>query len=718
MMDGTKRWALLIGVDYYFKGTERTITYQHLNGCVRDVLAIENYLQSVGPCDITKLTASNGGDKPTEDESAWPTHDNIVNELKRIKDAASPGDLVYIHYSGHGIRRDKLRQQDEEGDNISGTALVPTDVLTGKAYLTGYQLGVWIRNMVEGKKLRVTLVLDSCFSGRGMRDMDNTASFAVRTSVDRFDDFWLSSDNAAEKAAEKAAEEAAKKAADTAGDTNIPSEPVHRNIAVRQSWLSNPVGCTVLTACGVDETAGEQIFGSAQDRNGVLTHWMLDILRRHPKGRPPTYTRVREHVASRIRSKESKLKQSPVLYGDDYYEFFGEKPLVQRPACRVLKKQGNYVELDVGRAQGVAAGAIYDVYPETWDIEWGSTTDDLGPQNISPPQVRVDTVLDFQCKAILLAQDDATPENTVVETGSRAVLQTWALGSDIYVQFDCPPSRPNVEEFRNSLRMEIENTPGLHLCTDDAATRKAFIVSINQHQHFEFHDEKGVRLSRLPKISLEDAEGSKKLAHILRHLARFQAIQGLQNSNPQSSLSPANFTFELLDTNEKPLPKASSGKYEIEEGQAITISFVNNKLLKPVHVAFFSLNATWGIEKLSPQGGQPSEEAFGHNPVRCTVEMEIPGKASEDDPSEIDDTIKACVYAGEPPLSWDELALPNLPLEVSLIWPDTPVEAAFVGYDPVADAHRNPKAVTTPSTMREGRWAILDFIVHTSPLSD
>lgn len=80
MMDDTKRWALLIGINYYFKGTERRITYEHLNGCVPDVFAIENYLQSVGPCHITKLTASNGGDKPTEDESAWPTAHNLIHD--------------------------------------------------------------------------------------------------------------------------------------------------------------------------------------------------------------------------------------------------------------------------------------------------------------------------------------------------------------------------------------------------------------------------------------------------------------------------------------------------------------------------------------------------------------------------------------------------------------------------------------------------------------
>ncbi|XTI83115.1 hypothetical protein V2W45_1326542 [Cenococcum geophilum] len=186
------------------RGKERPITYQYLNGYVQDIFAIENYLQSVGPCDITKLTASNGGDKPTEDESAWPTYNNIINELKRIKDAASPGDLVaYGCFNwgslSHGVLTWSLDQE----------------------YSRSY------------------------FSRQGMRDI---ASFAVRTSMDQFNNSMLLSNKTANATA---------KAADTANTTNIPPKPGHRNAAVRQSWLLNPVSCTILTAYGVNKTAGE-----------------------------------------------------------------------------------------------------------------------------------------------------------------------------------------------------------------------------------------------------------------------------------------------------------------------------------------------------------------------------------------------------------------------------------------------------------------------------
>jgi hypothetical protein len=45
-----------------------------------------------------------------------------------------------------------------------------TDVLKGKLYLTGYYLGVWVYNMVKEKGLRVTVMLDSCYSGASFQN--------------------------------------------------------------------------------------------------------------------------------------------------------------------------------------------------------------------------------------------------------------------------------------------------------------------------------------------------------------------------------------------------------------------------------------------------------------------------------------------------------------------------------------------------------------------
>jgi len=102
--------ALLIGIDAYVQDTGRNGTiYRPLRGCVRDILEVERFLRGAGvPAErITRLIAPGpsgpGIDLPRPPESR-PTYDNIVSAWQRVMATARKGDVVYIHYSGHGGR--------------------------------------------------------------------------------------------------------------------------------------------------------------------------------------------------------------------------------------------------------------------------------------------------------------------------------------------------------------------------------------------------------------------------------------------------------------------------------------------------------------------------------------------------------------------------------------------------------------------------------------
>ena len=107
-MDGVNavnnHWAVLIGINFYTK------TSKSLNGCVRDVRNIEQYLKTTEtPVHIDVLTASTPSDTnsryPTEKPGLWPTYQNVTASLKRITDESKPGDFVYTHYSGYGTQK-------------------------------------------------------------------------------------------------------------------------------------------------------------------------------------------------------------------------------------------------------------------------------------------------------------------------------------------------------------------------------------------------------------------------------------------------------------------------------------------------------------------------------------------------------------------------------------------------------------------------------------
>ena len=360
--------ALLIGCDFYFAGSAEnddgnSIRFPHLHGAVRDVNDVDSFLVNIGvPKDrIVELTASynpHSPSGPTEnDPSKWPTHANIIRELENITERSSHGTLVYIQFSGHGIHRGRVPEakMSPGGDTLLGAALATTDVLENNGrYLTANELGLRIQNMVR-KGLRVTLVLDACFAGRGLRE---GATYTIRTVPPYHDDRDLGSDAAAE-------EEARQYLARTSGT---------RQSVTIENWLSNPVGCTVLTACGIQQTAGEDTFQeigkNTRLRRGVLTHWMLDFLNQCPTPNFPSYTAVKDYVKMKIQTTSPHIHQIPVLYGDAEYEFFGTRQHARRPICRVIEAWDDKVCLDVGSAQGVTVDTVYAIYPaNVVDIE-------------------------------------------------------------------------------------------------------------------------------------------------------------------------------------------------------------------------------------------------------------------------------------------------------------------------------------------------------------
>ncbi|KAI9753872.1 MAG: hypothetical protein M1815_005970, partial [Lichina confinis] len=99
----TNCWVILIGINFYWKRENR------LEGAVRDVEHIKKFLETEStPVNAHTFTASTPTDPnarhPTEDPSLWPTFETVTNSFSTVASEAKPGDFVYIHYSGHGVK--------------------------------------------------------------------------------------------------------------------------------------------------------------------------------------------------------------------------------------------------------------------------------------------------------------------------------------------------------------------------------------------------------------------------------------------------------------------------------------------------------------------------------------------------------------------------------------------------------------------------------------
>jgi caspase domain-containing protein len=213
-------YALLIGIDAYLPNRmPNGCCYKRLTGCVRDVLQIEEFLRGQLEIDaehILKITATKSeAGFPAEPHNLWPTYENIVAAFRQLSEIASPGDQIYIHYSGHGARVHTCYPELKGPDGFD-EALVPVDIgYSESAYLRDVEVAHFLKNLID-RGLGVTAVLDACHSG------------------------WT-------------------------------------NISLRTGWLPDVKGCVLLAACAPDEFAYECKF-EEQGQSGALTHWLLDAL--------------------------------------------------------------------------------------------------------------------------------------------------------------------------------------------------------------------------------------------------------------------------------------------------------------------------------------------------------------------------------------------------------------------------------------------------------
>lgn len=221
--------------------------------------------------------------------------------FKQLGDTAQSGDLVYIHFCGHGGRASTMFPK-LKGENGIDEGLVPTDIGNSEArYLRDIELAKLLNEMVDNG-LIVFVVLDSCHSGgmtrgrggvgiRGINSVDKTArpTESLVGSHEELVELW---DHLTE------------------GRT--------RDLKLGSGWLPEPKGYTLLAACRPSESAYEYAF-EGTERNGALTYWLLDSLQDIGPGL--SYKVLHDRIVAKVHSQFEN--QTPQLQGEGDRAVFG-----------------------------------------------------------------------------------------------------------------------------------------------------------------------------------------------------------------------------------------------------------------------------------------------------------------------------------------------------------------------------------------------------------
>ena len=115
----------------------------------------------------------------------------ISKAFKRLIAVAQKGDLVYVHFSGHGQQITDLDGDEEDGYDeawVAYDALMElTQTYHGEHHVTDDQLNRWLQLLRKkiGAEGQIVVVSDACHSGTSTRDLSEPAE--IRGSHSKFE---------------------------------------------------------------------------------------------------------------------------------------------------------------------------------------------------------------------------------------------------------------------------------------------------------------------------------------------------------------------------------------------------------------------------------------------------------------------------------------------------------------------------------------------------
>lgn len=669
----TKHWAVLIGINFYVK------PQKHLEGCVRDVESIKQYLEALStPVHVSTFTASTPVDPdsryPAEKLDSWPTFENVTSRLAKITAEAKPGDFVYVHYSGHGAQT-KATASEYSNKNTGDLALVLFDDIYGSRYLLGLTLAHLLNEMVQ-QGLFVTLVLDCCFSGSVIRHGDPNSSNIRTVDYDPVIDAAYPQEFA------------------TNANHWVTTSTL-RDAYMLPTWLVDPNGYTILSACGPHEKAKELTLEDGQ-KHGALSYFLLCALGSlRNSGVEITHQSLHQHLCVKFHAHWPQ--QRPMRYGNKNLSFFGKlKSGLDMTFVSVLRAQKDHrLCLQAGLAHGVCKEDEYALYP------LNSSEDILNNVRI---KARVTAVRGLTSD---LVGFDPTSVINQVNTGWKARPLTHLYPHRIPVRL--------MDDVGNQdpWMPVMEHSRFLCLSTKDANEQPClYSIKRNERNEFEILDGSSQKIDSLPTVPSDMEASLGRIVDLLEHLATFKYIEGIINRIPQSSFE---HSFEVHLNAGLGNDLKSEGFLEVKHDDFLTLT-VQNLSKKSLYLTIFDLGPSWQIESLLCNSGggdfkvvlpkNDMERHTGKETIK--LQMSVPDAFRNRGQHQCEDILK--VFVTSRPSSFAALVLPRISLS-----PEDMHGRVRGNYNRLS---RFLSGLATPSRGAEDNssdeeWAARNFVVRT-----
>lgn len=176
---GQNRHALLIGIGNYPQESGWAVIHGDNDVFIIKQLLLEQGFEEENVSILTNSAATKAG---------------IMSALDELRRKSQQGDVVYIHFSGHGQQVTDL--DGDESDHYD-EAWIPYDarkkfeagVYEGENHILDDELNLYLNGLRTkvGARGKIVLVSDACHSGSGSRGLSNDEDEFVRGTNEKFE---------------------------------------------------------------------------------------------------------------------------------------------------------------------------------------------------------------------------------------------------------------------------------------------------------------------------------------------------------------------------------------------------------------------------------------------------------------------------------------------------------------------------------------------------
>lgn len=573
-------FALLVGINQWDPASR----VRPLRGCLNDTKAVETFLlENLGvPSDHIKVLRDS---QATRDGIITAFRDHLINNPD-IK----PGSQLFFHYSGHGARVRDTQGIESDGYHES---LVAYDSRTpGKTDLLDKELGELLEELANARGNNITVILDSCHSGSGTRDLPMDDSTPLSREIEP-DERPLPPDIAA-------------KVARLAGASRNATPGV-------AGWTSGDMPYVLIAGCR-DEQLSREYEGSPTVWNGALTYFTLEYLKRMSPD--ATYRDLHETVAAQVNGIYKS--QEPQCEGQRDRKIFGGVTVERYPFLNVTGVDGNTVHLDGGIVHDLREGTELALYlPEV-----RSRADLKGHTPLV--KVRVVSADVTTADAEIIEEPGTVRTQSTIPPFARAVITAQAYNPNLQkvglLSDGTPASDQAIARLRTALAGDGHQIqPSILIEIADVEANPPFLVKAIEGQ-YHIYDGDGklllvpIDFARADSISEDSPVGAMRVRQGLEAMARHRAVLNLKNEESAALDSKVNVSLRQVEPGSQgrkasTIPESTQAdgsillSYDPAENKTFAVE-VWNDTGETLFANVFLLTSNYGIYRLYPNKGQ------------------------------------------------------------------------------------------------------------------